>query len=188
MHSTLLPLRMLLWLCRFSLAHSFVNLPSWDHFGGLVPLLSSSHDLRCAQKGDCENATKRPRRESGAVPTVMAPDSVLKYLSLCFEKDASDYFHALSLQNPAHVISHKVSELARRDQVFSKPHISWLQKVRVDHCPFAYGFVLGIYEPFTSGTFLFCFSGDTRPCQEFVKACRFYAQHHGKSVDFLLHE
>jgi ribonuclease Z len=86
--------------------------------------------------------------------------------------------------------------------VSSLPFVLTMDKVRVDHCPHAYGLVLaiGMYRICSSirgsslreslEPFLFCYSGDTRPCPELVRACDFHSRRHGRAgiIDFLLHE
>jgi ribonuclease BN (tRNA processing enzyme) len=80
------------------------------------------------------------------------------------------------------------------------PTVLTLDKVRVDHCPHSYGFVLAIDRPAgdpkqsTTNTapyrpFLLCYSGDTRPCEELVQACHFGSGRYSRrGIDLLLHE
>jgi ribonuclease BN (tRNA processing enzyme) len=82
------------------------------------------------------------------------------------------------------------------------PTVLTLDKVRVDHCPHSYGFVLAIDRPaalvprqsISCGNdpyrpFLLCYSGDTRPCEDLVRACQFWSRRYGTAgIDVLLHE
>jgi ribonuclease BN (tRNA processing enzyme) len=97
---------------------------------------------------------------------------------------------------------------------YGRPIAFW-ENVQVDHCKSAFGFVAGLrraatlksaavlgtsgYNEYDDDPFIFAFSGDTRPCQRFVRVCQ--ARVHSRcracgdnqpldhnQVHFLLHE
>lgn len=142
--------------------------------------------LRQSRAEHGEPHSKRQCLAQRAVPTVLAPDRVLRYLAVSFGCTADRFYHGMSLQRPTNLMPHLASAFPRDGW---SPAIVRLDSVRVDHCAHSFGFVLGIYHPLISSTFLFCYSGDTRPCATLVQACNFHAKLHNKrSVDFLLHE
>jgi hypothetical protein len=170
--------------------------------------------------------SKRPRLLNGRVgrkarehkvPLLLAPDRVLQYVALSLEY-AEGYCLPISLQRRdfTAVVSGHLSALAKEasdDHVAGHqnssipttsslpvPTVLTLDKVRVDHCPHSYGFVLAIDRPAgdpnqsTTNTesyrpFLLCYSGDTRPCEELVQACHFGSGRYSRrGIDLLLHE
>jgi ribonuclease BN (tRNA processing enzyme) len=175
----------------------------WDHYGGLANLLvciynekleakrpagkMGKHDESSGVSGD--RAGKR-RRTSNETPWVLAPRKVLDYLRLIFD-DPSVYFRASIHEN--HGGMSLLFPHCPRDEALSKNFLFW-ENVRVDHsCAQAYGFVAGLrrqgQREAGAPPFIFCFSGDTRPSLELVRACQHLSVRHGLSgVNFLLHE
>jgi ribonuclease BN (tRNA processing enzyme) len=106
-----------------------------------------------------------------------------------------------------HCPSDAFDELNKR---FGRPIAFW-ENIQVDHCKSAFGFVAGLRRNVDAAStavptngdspnddpFIFAFSGDTRPCQRFVRVCQAcvhsgcYAcgdSPRGNHVHFLLHE
>lgn len=142
----------------------------FDHYGGLVPLLSAMH----AQRQSSES--KRSRVE---VPLVIANDKVLKFLRLSFDKP-SDYYQSISTSRDRPRAAQALVDLYSEIMAF--------ENVPVDHgCADAFGFVMGLQGG--DQPFILCFSGDTKPCQRLLDACRRHARLAGKEcIDLLLHE
>jgi ribonuclease BN (tRNA processing enzyme) len=239
----------LLQYSHFSTRHTIrvASCDSWDHFGGLLPLLLSIHNVQYwkddVNEGEPRQQiqkSKRPRLLTGGVgpharkhgaPLLLAPDRVLQYVALSLEY-AEGYCIPISLQRRdfTAVVSGHLSALAkeasdaRREgddhaaptapshrkrpmesriapaSSLAVPTVLTLDKVRVDHCPHSYGFVLAIDRPAgdpkqsTTNTesyrpFLLCYSGDTRPCEGLVQACHFGSGRYSRrGIDLLLHE
>lgn len=162
----------------------------WDHYGGIVPLLTAMHKERQSQAlpeaGD--QATKRMRVDQGPPPWVIASNKVFRYLDLMLKDESKEFFRRIPHEDRS-TISRVFCSLRSPTDPF-QPFVFW-ENVRVDHCAYAYGFVAGLrlsggnQEP----PFVFSFSGDTRPCWRLVQACQHAAARYGASlVDFLLHE
>lgn len=179
------------------ISHIWVSHAHWDHYGGLVNLLIQIYrDKRrrgvfTAQGHEELNAhNKRPRSMSkenhdsnfpfiSFPPWVVATPKVLRFLSLMFQTNSDKYFR------PVHHDDAATMTLALAK---IQPIMFW-ENIRVDHSCLAYGFVLGLrYDD--RAPFVFCYSGDTRPCSRLVQACRRLCATYrtGGRVDFLLHE
>jgi ribonuclease BN (tRNA processing enzyme) len=162
----------------------------WDHYGGIIPLLTAMYKERqykeLPEPGD--QATKRMRVDQGPPPWVIASNKVFRYLDLMLKGESKEYFRRIPHEDRS-TISRVFCSLNSPNDPF-QPFVFW-ENVRVDHCANAYGFVAGFR--LSSGNqeppFVFCFSGDTRPCWRLVQACQHVAARYGASrVDFLLHE
>ena len=169
----------------------------WDHYGGLLPLLSALHELRLQETGpnaitvtsnrtqlpDNQLPPKRRRCNDTATllpPILMVPDKVLAYLEISCGRDGLLQLcrpMPLSRQNAGQVAVNEISG------------INYMDSVRVRHsCKDAFGVVIGLSVPFRE-PYLLCFSGDTLPCTSLVRACRQAAQTFRKTfVDGLIHE
>jgi ribonuclease Z len=135
-----------------------------------------------------DQAAKRMRVDQDPPPWVIASNKVFRYLDLMLEDKSKEYFRRIPHEDRS-TISRVFCSLHSPTDPF-QPFVFW-ENVRVDHCASAYGFVAGLrlsvdnQEP----PFVFCFSGDTRPCWRLVQACQHTAAAYGASrVDFLLHE
>jgi ribonuclease BN (tRNA processing enzyme) len=66
----------------------------------------------------------------------------------------------------------------------------FLKNIMVDHCPNAFGCLLGLnLDPKSNEKiFTICYSGDTRPCTNLVQSCNHFTKSCGEKVSFLLHE
>jgi ribonuclease BN (tRNA processing enzyme) len=161
-------------------------------------------------------------------PWVMAPRKVLKFLELVLptvktkngkrhrfyrgvpmdEDNNAHRRRSPTLKQSAHCPSNAFDDLNKH---YGRPIAFW-ENIQVDHCQSAFGFVAGLRRTVSldapasvidTGTdddpFIFAFSGDTRPCQRFVRVCqeRVHSRCHpcGESVptvdngvNFLLHE
>lgn len=62
-----------------------------------------------------------------------------------------------------------------------------LQSVPVTHCPQAFALLLGVMIP-GNRLFYLCYSGDTRPSQALVQACKHATHTSGGQIDLLIHE
>jgi len=161
----------------------------WDHYGGIVPLLCAISDekrlqVRLKSRGDSTLAKRqRTNYDNCAPPLVIASEKILKYLGICFDNRSADFFRA-------RLLSRYVPLPRQVLQPCFASTIAFFQSIVVDHsCVDSFGFVLGIRSPDNAQPFIFCFSGDTRPCCRLVDACRFHARACEKGfVDFLLHE
>jgi ribonuclease Z len=146
-----------------------------DHYGGLVPLLSAIQNNVNKVSYNGTDGTKKQRLEQP--PLVFAPNNVLRFLNLSFGKDAGIYFRGISLQ------AQQRPDIMRCN---FPNHVLDFESVRVDHCANAFGFVLVLDR---SNPFIFCFSGDTRPCKRLVDAVNRVKRKYGKPfIDLLLHE
>jgi ribonuclease BN (tRNA processing enzyme) len=162
----------------------------WDHYGGIVPLLTAMHKERQfrTSPGQGDQAAKRMRVDKDPPPWVIASNKVFRYLDLMLKDESKEYFRRIPHEDCS-TISRVFCSLRSPTDPF-QPFVFW-ENVRVDHCANAYGFVAGLrlsdskQEP----PFVFCFSGDTRPCWRLVQACQHISARYGASrVDFLLHE
>jgi ribonuclease BN (tRNA processing enzyme) len=192
---------------RYAGGHSFATIyviwishAHWDHYGGLVNLilrirqcrdqttnLAGSKKERLFKKqktSDCGMRSDQVTLLPEDCPIVVAPAKVLKYLNLIFGKSDS-YYKAMNLEDAA-MAKTSLEHLAINS---SNPILHW-RNVRVDHSCIAFGFILVLQ--FGQGTtpYLLCYSGDTRPCRDFVKNCRTVVKQYKANgrVDFLLHE
>jgi ribonuclease BN (tRNA processing enzyme) len=166
----------------------------WDHYGGLVPLLNAMRQERRNRASSIrkEESSKRARGEPELPPWVIASNKIFAYLNLMLKDDAQYYFRRVS-HDDRPMVSRVFEGLQSPEESF-RPIVFW-ESVRVDHsCASAYGFVMGLHQSAhrqgqPGSPFVFCFSGDTRPCWRLVQACRQIAARCGASqVDFLLHE
>jgi ribonuclease BN (tRNA processing enzyme) len=162
----------------------------WDHYGGIVPLLTAMYKERQSKSSPepGDQATKRMRVDEGPPPWVIASNKVFRYLDLMLKDESKEYFRQIPHEDRS-AISRVFCSLSSPTDPF-QPFAFW-ENVRVDHCANAYGFIAGLR--LSSGhqepPFVFCFSGDTRPCWRLVQACQNVAVRNGASrVDFLLHE
>lgn len=120
-------------------------------------------------------------------PLVIAPPKVLDFLDISTQCQNGIYTNEEGSQRLYFGITNKdfdSSPFARelRDDIFGfelltmpwnkiyRPIIS-LKSVPVDHCPNAYALILGLRLP-DGQTFTLCYSGDTRPSQNLIQACR----------------
>ncbi len=134
-----------------------------DHYGGLPNLLRLLLEERKASnqtRGTNEQAAKRPRHSPAIIPWVVAPRKVLRYLDLvlgcqhgCYKDGTRVYMQPNQHHDP------------RRD-----PPFVHFESIKVHHncCP-AFGLLVG-WKKTNSNQFL-CYSGDTRPCKNLVRAC-----------------
>ena len=175
----------------------------WDHYGGLVPLLTTIFDSAIAledaprseagKHATTNHAHKRARLQKREAPLVIAPNKVLEYLKLSFAVE-TDYFRGISLQSTGSLSE----EIMQRCLNCQFQTIEKFQVVPVDHGCAAYGFILAIRNHHhqqqqqcisQSQPFLLCFSGDTRPCRRFVLECNRARKQFAKaSIDLLIHE
>jgi ribonuclease BN (tRNA processing enzyme) len=172
----------------------------WDHYGGLVNLI-----LRIQQSGkqkenfDCasnERFSKKQKSNDFVMcsdqdklrwddcPIVVAPGKVLKYLSLIFIKP-DPYYRAVHLEDATMM----KTTLDRLTMNSINPILQW-RNVRVNHSCIAFGFILVLQCGQGAAPYVFCYSGDTRPCRDFVESCRAVVKVYKANgrVDFLLHE
>jgi len=134
-----------------------------DHYGGLPTLLRLLLEERTASnqaRGTNEQAAKRPRYSPAIIPWVVAPRKVLRYLDLVLGCQHGYYKdgNCVYLQPNQHYDP-------RRD-----PPFVHFESIKVQHncCP-AFGLLVG-WKKTNSNQFL-CYSGDTRPCKNLVRAC-----------------
>ena len=184
----------------------------WDHYGGLANLLCQIHQDKqrraetpvcdAVLDQDAERAKKRGRttssqRSEGRAnnsdagttssppPFVVAPPKVLKYLKLLFGDTAKKLFSGI-LPDDSSMMERGFTSL--NSQISRRPFMFW-DNIRVDHsCAHAYGCIVGLRRSNHDPPFIFCFSGDTRPSQQLVQACRKRASRHQSRIDFMLHE
>ncbi|GKY94408.1 hypothetical protein MPSEU_000406800 [Mayamaea pseudoterrestris] len=168
----------------------------WDHYGGLAALLLKifevRQDVRREERQHCtsQGSRKRQRQESIDLPLVLACGKVLKYLEQYFG-DTNNYFHGLNIARLSKQASELLCQLTTCDHIGAVTHpITFFDIVPMDHsCYDSFGFVIGLHCPTRLAPFVFCFSGDTRPCQRFVHVCRQRAALWNNGfVDLLLHE
>ncbi|KAL7568504.1 hypothetical protein ACA910_002625 [Epithemia clementina (nom. ined.)] len=147
-------------------------------------------------------SNKRARGYSNSLaPILFAPIQVLQFLHLLWPTAHHLYFHGVAHEDH---LDCRASAWRSWNQRFAtrtvnQPVVFW-ENILVDHsCRSSYGFVMGLRRQGGKEhgstiscpesrqenvkPFIFAFSGDTRPCPSFVKAC----QRHGV-VDFLVHE
>jgi ribonuclease BN (tRNA processing enzyme) len=170
----------------------------WDHYGGLVALLSKLREMRqqqTSQSGHSQStepeSRKRQRIETSfdeEPPWVLASGKILKYLDLFLEKP-KHFFRPVNISRDPKLASEVVCRRLTTGKGLVSP-IEFFETIPVDHSCFdSFGFILGLRRGKQVAPFVFCFSGDTRPCDRFARACKQIAQQtsHG-IVDMLLHE
>jgi ribonuclease BN (tRNA processing enzyme) len=164
----------------------------WDHYGGIVPLLTAMYNERQSRSspGPDEHPAKRIRGNQDPPPWLIASNKVFRYLDLMLTDEPNEYFRRIPHEDRS-TISRVFCSLQSSVDSF-QPFAFW-ENVRVDHsCHSAYGFVAGLRLSVRhqGPPFVFCFSGDTRPCWRLVQACHHVAARYGGAtrVDFLLHE
>jgi ribonuclease BN (tRNA processing enzyme) len=180
--------RLLTDICAIWISHAH-----WDHYGGLLPLLVTLHDLQTQHQQERTTTTtassesKRQRVEK-LPPIVIAPDKVLKYLEIHLKEKQSLYYRPFCLPRQSQQASEALCALK---DINGNKLFSFFKSIPVHHsCHHAFGFVMGLQLRNSGGSpFVFCFSGDTLPCRRLVDASRQLArQYSGGCVDFLLHE
>ena len=168
----------------------------WDHYGGLAVLLSKLAELR--QKRNAEVGVafvpaeqNRERLETGGfvdVPLVLASGKILKYLDRFFG-ETSNYFMGANIGRQARHASEMICRLTARSNNGETFPVTFFDIVRVDHCADSFGFVIGLNQRQQQAPFVFCFSGDTRPCSRLVSSCQLCGEQWSMGVvDVLLHE
>ena len=147
----------------------WVSHAHWDHFGGLVPLLSVLF------RGREKSKTTR-------TPIVLAPRVVLQFCEnmLC-QKSTGEWFIGV-----AHEDRMALGKALEEWNTRNCGNIAFWENIVVDHsCRSSYGCIFGVRLS-TQQPFSFAYSGDTRPSRRFVEVCRRMNANDG--VDFLLHE
>ena len=149
----------------------YISHAHWDHYGGLVPLLSAirREQLRAGNQG-------------GRAPLVMGPRVVIRFCDdMLNQKERGEWFYGVAHEDEC--------ALGRALGDWNKEHdskIAFWENVLVDHsCRSSYGCIFGVRIPGRQH-FSIAFSGDTRPCPRFVQACR--RQGVNGEIDFLVHE
>ncbi len=86
-------------------------------------------------------------------------------------------------------------ELKTQDNSSNQKGIYWpiqfLKNIPVEHCPNAYSTMVGLRTPSSNGNmhlFTLCYSGDTRPSANIVRACANFRNTCKQNVSLLLHE
>ncbi len=140
-------------------------------------------------------------------PIVVAPTKVLRFLDITLNcKNGLRYGQRLYVG-----VNHKDFDASPftqkiRDDVFSielktqggnnnQNGIYWpiqfLKNTPVEHCPNAYSTLIGLRTPSIDGSlhlYTLCYSGDTRPSGNIVRACANFSKTCQQSVSLLLHE
>ena len=170
----------------------------WDHYGGLVNLLrcildSAANDAR--ESSFHAGGLKRRRVEQLSPPYVVAPTKVLRYLELVVsDVNGANYYRGVH-SKASRRLAGMCDELNNGSADGKRRIASW-NVVKVDHGCEAYGLVLELHKLVaklnsnSSATFLFAFSGDTRPSTEFTRCCDLASRQQGCSshVDLMVHE
>jgi ribonuclease BN (tRNA processing enzyme) len=165
----------------------------WDHYGGLVPLIQAIYNDRQKQQESCHTprdstteSAKRPRPLS--VLTVIAPRAVLRVVDSLLDRNP-DMYRGYALESPETRNMFSMHQIMH--QKYGGQVVYW-HNVLVDHsCRSAYGCVMALQLNGDTRPYVIAFSGDTRPCRRFVKACHQACEYlgvHRQQVDLLIHE
>jgi ribonuclease BN (tRNA processing enzyme) len=158
-----------------------------DHYGGLPTLLraifETSQQRQQGQGGNqqSESSSRNPKqsRLDYAVPWVMAPAKVLRFLDIVLECHRGRRRQGSSSSRPMFL------PRTHDDPTVPPGPWSWFQNIKVYHscCP-CFGILLGWQQQqqqkhggqhtgrTTNSTSFLCYSGDTRPCRSLVQVCR----------------
>ena len=215
----------LIWISHAHLDH-YGGLPHLIH--EIIKVNKNTQMCTCYQKGgkrepssptDDSTGMQRPlckRCLRTCPPIVIAPSKVLRYLDC-----ALDCKNGIIGEQKMYVgISQRDFDTSPfsqqvRDDVFgielmtiqnSMPPttyypIKFLKNIPVEHCPNAYGVLIGLntatpsdyangngqHQP-PQSLFTLCYSGDTRPSSNIVRECRNFSKACGRNVSLLLHE
>jgi len=165
-----------------------------DHYGGLTTLLRE-----IARIAEDTNQTKRMKTTSmeGAFPIVIAPSKVLTYVDTMLQcsngKQVAGgrrlYYgvtHSEFETSPfCSEVRHTLFDTTLHQHGTLYQPIQILSSVAVEHCPHAHGLIIRIQVPGLI-PFTLCYSGDTRPSKNLVRAC--CHKNDDFSVSLLLHE
>lgn len=147
-----------------------------DHYGGLPDLVIAMYKARHEkQQEECTNddshlETKK-RKLVADSPVIIAPHQVLDYLSVSLNGSAESKWYRGVTHN-----DFQKSPFAQDVRDFVG-ETGQLVNIRVEHCAQAYGMMLTLKN---SSGFRLCYSGDTRPSNNLVRACQ--------GVSLLIHE
>jgi ribonuclease BN (tRNA processing enzyme) len=150
-----------------------------DHYGGLPTLLRAIFETSQQGRGNSqqsESSSRSPKqsRLDYAVPWVMAPAKVLRFLDIVLQCHRGRHHQGSSSSRPMFL------PRTHDDPTVPPGPWSWFQNIKVYHscCP-SFGILLGWLphgqkdnDGRTRSTSFLCYSGDTRPCRTLVQVCQ----------------
>ena len=190
-----------------SLLHEIIKLNAGKYMctcfqrrGNASPIMSN----RCQQSNTVENNRICQTCRGKMPPIIIAPSKVLEYLDLslyCKNGILNGKKMYIGLNHRDFDSSPFTEQI--REQVFnielenpfpngeqSYRPFRFLKNIMVDHCPNAFGCILGLNSAsnMDDKVFTICYSGDTRPSPNLIQACNHFTHCCGDNISFLLHE
>uniref|UniRef100_A0A7S3QJP6 ribonuclease Z n=1 Tax=Chaetoceros debilis TaxID=122233 RepID=A0A7S3QJP6_9STRA len=177
--------------------------------GSSSETFSSLPAQRTNEKSNSRSACKSCRFPR--LPIVVAPSKVLRFLDFTLDsknglkngkriyigithRDFEKSPFSKQIRSDVLDIELRRTEIANDigSEVFPYRPFQFLKNIPVHHCPDAFGFLIGISAPCArsneDSAFTICYSGDTRPSTNLVRACNDFSRECRQNVSLLLHE